>query len=103
MKSMILVLMTLASTSSMAAAKLDKLPCAQFAQGAAVADYLRDATGIQGHEYDSSIAGYTKLDQRQAAVAVAISGANDEGETWTAQYDVVVQVPTCALVEINTK
>lgn len=102
MKSLILALMTLVSTSAMAA-KLDKLPCAQFAQGAAVADYLRDATGIQGHEYDSSITGYTKLDQSQVAVAVEITGANDEGESWAAQYEVVVQAPTCALIEISAK
>lgn len=102
MRSLILVLMTLVSTSAMAA-KLDKLPCAQFAQGAAEADYLRDATGIQGHEYESSITGYAKIDQRQAAVTVEITGANDEGESWTTQYEVVVQAPTCALVEISAK
>lgn len=101
MKALVSVLVLVFGLPAMAANNLDKKPCAQFARGAAEAIYLTEATGIQGHEYESYIESYEKLTDLIASVIVVVDGNNDEGDTWTAKFQVEVEAPHCKVSTID--
>lgn len=103
MKTMILSAIVLVSSSAFAANnKLAKQPCADFARGAAEAAYLADATGIQGHEWDSEVTAYEIQKDKSVVVTVAIAANNDEGDSWESKVEVTVDsTPNCHVVEIG--
>lgn len=93
------------SASFVFAAKpsLDSKPCASFARGAAEATYLSENTGIQGHEWSSGVVQVT-MKKNETTVMVEVDGANDESDTWTAKYEVIVNTTPegyCSLAEVN--
>jgi len=102
MKNKLLVLVCTLSSFSAVANTLETKPCASFARGAAESLYLTEATGIQGHTYDSSVVEYTAEKKNKTTdVVVAISASNDEGDSWDSKYTVTVALPHCSIVEIN--
>lgn len=87
-----------------AQADLETLTCASFARGAAESLYLTEATGIQGHTYDSVVTRYKQNKKEESAeVRVNISGSNDEGDSWDSKYIVLVSIPSCKIIEIDSK
>ena len=102
MKNKLLILACTVSSFSAFANTLETKPCASFSRGAAESLYLTEATGIQGHTYDSAVVKYIADKKNQTAdVVVAVSASNDEAESWESQYVVTVSVPRCSIVEIN--
>ncbi|WP_246845538.1 hypothetical protein [Bdellovibrio sp. NC01] len=100
---MILSAIVLISSSAFAANnKPAKQPCADFARGAAEAVYLADATGIQGHEWDSQVTAYEIQKDKSVVVTVAIAGNNDEGDQWESKVEVTVgTAPSCHIIEMG--
>lgn len=82
--------------------------CADFAQGVAEYKYLTEATGIQGHEYDVYVRGYsnytdTKTKKTTGTAEVYVEGNNDEGDQWETMFQVIVDASdrSCKLIEIS--
>jgi hypothetical protein len=74
--------------------------CAEFARGAAEATYLEAAKGIDGHQWESHITSANRIDDKQAVVRIEIFAAAADESTWTAKYDVIVEMAACNLVQV---
>lgn len=98
----ILLTSILVVATSTAFADLETKTCASFARGAAESLYLTEATGIQGHTYDSSVVSYKENKKsKNAEVTIEVTGSNDENDSWTSKYSVITTTPSCSIVEIN--
>lgn len=88
--------------SSLLASAQTAPKCAAQAEGMAQMKYLDNNPGIQGHEYSVLMSDY-KVDKsdNSAAVEITIDGKNDEGDTWTEKYKLLVALDNCILAQIR--
>lgn len=103
MKAVLTVFVTLffASAGFAAVTAKDVKKCELFALGFAEGVYMAGASGIQGHEWNSSVESYFVDNQRGLIIYnIGVTGSNDEGDVWDVRYEVTV-TNKCALDSYN--
>jgi hypothetical protein len=77
-------------------------PCANFAKFGAIRAYKAEMGTIQGSdgiEYEATLTGTRG---ELSSYVVAISDNNEDGETWTVKYSVVVRkTSACSVVSVK--
>jgi hypothetical protein len=81
----------------------DSAPCANMAKYGAIRAYKAEVGTIQGSAGIQYTASLTGVRGDFASYVVAISDNNEDGETWTVNYTVVVRKTNqqCALISVK--
>lgn len=97
-----LLMMVMTSTGFAVVTAKDVSKCQMFATGFAEGVYSANTPGIQGHEWESSVASFT-VNNADSSIdyKVVVSGSNDEGDTWDATYLISVAAKGCLLISYD--
>lgn len=97
-----LLMMVMTSTGFAAVTAKDVSKCQMFATGFAEGVYSANTPGIQGHEWESSVASFTVNNTDNSIdYKVVVTGGNDEGEAWDVAYFVSVTAKGCHLISYD--
>lgn len=97
-----LIMMLVTSKGFAAVTAKDVSKCQIFAEGFAQGVYSANTSGIQGHEWGSSIESFTVNNgDNSIDYKVVVSGGNDEGESWDVFYLITVAAKGCHLISYD--